>query len=274
MVIGAHSYGKSRVRLVQVTRHADRDDLRELTVHIRLEGDFAAAHIHGDNRNILPTDTMKNTVYALAKDHGHEQIEEFGLRLAGHFLTHNPQVSRATVDLTEHPWSRMRPHAFARGGVERRTASVTSAPETAVVTAGIDDLLVLKTRGSAFEGFVEDRYTTLQPAGDRLLATSIQARWTYQHQDLPFGQVWRGARQVLLDTFAEHQSQSVQHTAYAMGEAVLGAFEEIGEIRLSLPNRHCLLVDLAPFGLANNNEVFLPVDEPHGLIEVTVKKGS
>jgi urate oxidase len=257
---------------VQVSRHADRDDLRELTVHIKLEGDFAAAHLDGDNSKILPTDTMKNTVYALAKDHGHEQIEEFGLRLAGHFLTHNPQVSRAAVELSEHLWIRLTPHTFQRGGPERRWASVTSALETAELRAGIDGLVALKTRGSGFAGYVKDRYTTLEETSDRLLATSIQARWTYLHQDVAFGQVWRGVREVLLDTFAGHDSKSVQQTAYAMGEAALSSFEGIGEIQLVLPNQHCLLVDMKPFGISNANEIFLPIDEPHGQIEVTVTR--
>ena len=272
-ILAANSYGKSRVRMIKVARHAGLHDLADLTIDIRFEGDFETAHTAGDNSRILPTDTMKNTVYALAMDGPEvEQIEEFALRLARYFLDRNPQVTRVGIDIAERLWNRLAPYAFSAGG-ERRTCAVEAGREASAVVSGIDNLVVLKTTGSAFEGFIRDRYTTLRETSDRILATAVRATWTYARPDAAYGPSWVGVRRILLETFAAHDSRSVQHTAYAMGEAVLASYDGmIDEIRLRMPNQHCLLVDLAPFGLANDNRIFQPVDEPHGLIEVTLKK--
>ena len=282
-VLAGNNYGKSRVRVVQVTRAAERHELKELTVNIQLRGDFEEAHTQGDNSKILPTDTMKNTVYALARLYKVEDLEEFGMRLAEHFMEHNPQVSETRIELLEHPWTRMtvrgRPHnhSFLSGGNERRTAVVTATRQattlqTTTVEAGIQDLLVLKTTGSAFEGFLKDPLTTLKETSDRIFSTLVTARWTYRGAEVPYGLCYTGIRQLLLDTFADHQSKSVQQTLYAMGEQVLTLHEQVSEISLSLPNKHCLLVNLEPFGMDNPNAVFVPTDEPHGLIEATLKR--
>jgi urate oxidase len=276
--LNSNSYGKARIRLVKVVRHGDRHDLKDLTVSIRLEGDFEEAHVVGDNRKVLPTDTMKNTVYALASGVRIDQIEQFGIALATHFLRGNPQVSRARVDIAERPWGRVpvggRPHnhAFVDAGGEHRTATVTSNGERVSVVAGIDGLQILKTAGSAFAGFLKDPFTTLRETRDRILATTMTAKWTYIKPEVTFGPYWLGVRQALLETFAVHDSQSVQHTLYAMADAVLSAYEEIAEITLTLPNRHHLAVDIAPFGLDSKNEIFVPTDEPHGVIEATVSR--
>ena len=276
--LAENNYGKSRVRLLRVERQEGRHDIKEVTLTIRFEGDFDAAHLQGDNRKILPTDTMKNTVYALARQRPIEAIEKFALHLIEHFLARNPQVSRIHIDAAEHLWTRLdhggkpRPHAFVRAGDERRTASLTGTPEGAEVRSGMDGLVVLKTTGSAFENFLRDPYTTLKEDRNRILATAIRATWLYAGSDIEFLSVWHAVRQMLLDVFAEHDSQSLQHTLYAMGEAVLGNFENIREIHLSLPNRHYNLVDLTPFTQENPGAVFLPIDEPHGLIEATLRK--
>ncbi len=269
-----NQYGKSRVRLARVSRHGDRHDFRDLTVGVHFQGDFAAAHTQGDNTGVLPTDTMKNTVYALAADREPGEIEEFGLRLEAHFLKSNPQVSRVRIDLVEHPWTRVavgagaHPHAFLKTGPECRTATVTGTREGVIVEAGIGDLTILKTTRSSFAGFHKDAYTTLPETEDRILGTVVQASWIYATAEVAFGPCRQAVRRTLIETFAGHDSRSVQQTAYAMGQAVLESHEQIEEIRLSLPNRHCLPVDLRPFGLENRNEVFMPVEEPHGLIEV------
>ncbi|MGH9720347.1 MAG: factor-independent urate hydroxylase [Bryobacteraceae bacterium] len=272
-VLAHDHYGKSRVRLVHVARHPDRHDLKDLSLDIRLEGDFAATHLEGDNRSVLPTDTMKNTVYALAREHSVREIEPFALLLADHFLKNNPQVTRASIDAAERNWNRIGRFAYSAGPAESRIAEIDATRDGARVTAGIDNLIVLKTKGSGFEGYIHDRYTTLKETADRLFGTAIGARWTYDSGEVAYGPTWHTARKAIVDTFIEHESLSVQHTAYAMAEAALDAVAQIGEIRLALPNRHCLLVDLAPFGLDNPNEVFLPIDEPHGQIEITVKRG-
>jgi len=276
--LGENSYGKSRVRLLRVVRQEGRHDIKEMTVGIQVEGDFEAAHCKGDNRKILPTDTMKNTVYALARQYPVEAVEEFCLHLIEHFLTYNPQVSRVGVAADENLWTRL-PHGgkpsaftFTRSGLEKRNAELSGTREGTTVQAGIEGLTVLKTTKSAFDGFLRDPYTTLKEDRNRILSTTIHAEWLYQGSEIEFSPVWHGVRQMLLETFAEHDSKSLQHTLYAMGEAVLKNFDRISEIRLRLPNKHFNLVDLTPFGMDNPGEVFLPIDEPHGLIEAILRK--
>jgi urate oxidase len=275
--LGENNYGKQRVRILQVARHPDRHDIKELTLGIRLEGDFESAHSKGDNRKVLPTDTMKNTVYALAKLHPIESPEEFCLRLADHFLTRNPQVSRVRIKAQETLWTRLsfdgqlHPRTFTGSSNEKRTAALAAARKEKTLHAGIDGLIVLKTTDSAFENFLRDEYTTLKEDRDRILATSIRAIWLYKELSVEFDSTWNGVRQSLLEAFAGHNSESLQHTLYAMGEAVLKKFPAIREIHLSLPNKHYNLVDLSPFHLENPKEIFLPTDEPHGLIEATLR---
>jgi len=273
VTLAENAYGKQAVRLVTVRRLPDRHELKDVTVAIRFEGDFAAAYTDGDNRGVLPTDTMKNTVYALAADHPFDDIEDFGLLLTDHFLTHNPRAARVQVDLTEHPWEPFGADgtAFRQPGSERRIAEVTRDREGARVVAGLENLVVMKTAKSAFEGFPRDRYTTLPETADRLLATAVRATWRYSRPDVVFG-LWHQVRRVLLETFAEHDSRSVQHTLYAMGEAVVRTLD-VEEIHLAMPNRHHIPVDLRPLGLENRNEIFVATPEPYGLIEGTVRRG-
>ena len=275
--LGENNYGKQRVRILQVSRHPDRHDIKELTLGIRLEGDFGSAHSKGDNRKVLPTDTMKNTVHALAKQHAIESPEPFSLRLADHFLSRNPQVSRVRIEAAQTLWSRLlvdgkpHPHTFTSSTSEKRTASLAATREEKKLHAGIDGLVVLKTTDSAFENFLKDNYTTLKEDRDRILATAIHAAWLYRDNPADFDSTWLDIRQTLLETFAGHDSESLQHTLYAMGEAVLQKFPGIREIHLSLPNKHYNLVNLSPFNLENPKEIFLPTDEPHGLIEATLR---
>jgi urate oxidase len=276
VTLTGNSYGKSEVRLVTVRRHAsnmtERHELKDVTLAIRLEGDFAAAYTKGDNTGVVATDTMKNTVYAFAAEHPFEDIEDFGLALTDHFIQTYPQVASARVEMAEHLWERIDPFSFRRAGTERRTAIVTRCPETVRVVAGLEDLVVMKTSKSAFEGFPRDRWTTLKETSDRLLATAVKATWRYSRPYVPFGRLWNEVRQILLKTFAEHDSLSVQHTLYAMGEAVLETVD-VEEIHLAMPNKHHIPVDLTPFGLENRNEIFVATPEPYGLIEGTVRRG-
>ena len=278
VTLAENGYGKQAVRLVTVRRSPDRHELKDVTVAIRFEGDFAAAYTDGDNRGVLPTDTMKNTVYALAAGHPFDDIEDFGLALTEHFLSNNPRAARVRVELTEHLWEPIaagenpHPHAFRQAGSERRIAEVTRDREGAKVLAGLEDLVVMKTANSAFEGFPRDRYTTLPETSDRILATTVRATWRYSRPSVAFGALWKQVRRVLLETFANHDSRSVQHTLYAMGEAVLETLD-VEEIHLSMPNRHHIPVDLRPFGLDNGNEIFVATAEPYGLIEGTVRRG-
>jgi urate oxidase len=275
-MLAQSAYGKSRVRLVQVCRRGDRHDLRDLTVAIQFKGHYDDSYTDGDNSGVLPTDTMKNTVYALAAQQPIADPEHLGLALAARFLERNPRLMRARVDLTEHLWDRVsqggrgHDHAFVRHGPETRTAAIAANRRRTLVGAGISDLLVLKSAGSAFDNFLRDEYTTLPETRDRILATSLTATWHYADTDLDFNGAWHAVRDTLLEAFAAHESESVQHTLHAMGQAVLDSLPAVRAIRLVMPNKHHIPFDLSRLGLENRNEIFVPTDEPHGLIEATL----
>ncbi|MFI5309890.1 MAG: factor-independent urate hydroxylase [Gemmatimonadales bacterium] len=275
----ANNYGKSAVRLVKVVRDGAHHDIHDFTVDVRCKGDFAAAHIAGDNSAVLATDTMKNTVYALARQHDVDPPEAFAATIGAYLLTASRAATRVTVEIAKHSWRRIdvggRAHdsAFEHGSAEDRIACVTTDRSgTVVVEAGVRDLVVLRSAGSAFSGFPRDRYTTLKETRDRIMATAITARWRYTADVKAFNAAFSAARAALTGTFATHASESVQHTLYAMGDAALAACPEMKEIRLSLPNKHHLLVDLSPFGLDNPNEIFVSTTEPYGLIEATLRR--
>jgi urate oxidase len=277
-MLEATAYGKSRVRLVQLTRRTDRHEIADLTIAIRFQGDYDESYTAGDNGAVLPTDTMKNTVYALAAGERVSEPESFGLRLARHFLGRNPRLERVRIDLVEHAWGRIasggREHgqAFVRRGPDTRTATIEADRQATTVDAGITDLVILKSAHSAFAGFPRDEYTTLPETQDRLFATSLTATWRYRDADVSFDTTWRAVQKALLETFAEHHSASVQHTLYAMGQAVIEGVRDVLSIHLVMPNKHHLPVDLTRFGLENRNEIFVPTDEPYGLIEATVAR--
>jgi urate oxidase len=273
------AYGKSRVRVMQVARHGDRHDVSDLTVAVRFQGAYDESYAAGDNRDVLPTDTIKNTVYAFAAGTGIVEPEALGLVLARHFLEGNPRLDEVRVDLTARQWARLRGdggtddgYSFMGRGPDLRSATVVATRTGITLSAGVVDLLILKTSRSAFTGFMRDAFTTLPETTDRLLATSLTATWQYATPEVEFGPVWRRVRQTMLQTFAAHDSASVQHTIYAMGEAVIAATPDVQSIHLAMPNKHHLPVDLSRFGLANRNEVFVPTDEPYGLIEATIAR--
>ena len=273
----AHSaYGKSKIRIVQVLRGGERHDLRDLTVAIRFRGQYDESYTDGDNRHVLPTDTMKNTVYALAARDGIHEPESFGLALSRHFLERNPRLSRVRIDLTEHLWRRIagpqgdHGQAFIRSGPETRTAAIQAGRHRTMVGAGVADLMILKSADSAFSDFLRDPFTTLPDTRDRLLATSMTSTWRYQAADLDFSTTWQTVRGILLSEFATHKSESVQHTLHDMGQAVLNQVPEVSAIHLVMPNKHHLPVDLSRLGFENRNEIFVATDEPHGLIEATL----
>jgi len=276
--LASNRYGKAAIRLVRVVRGPDGDRLRDLTVAIALEGDFTAAHTDGDNANVVTTDTMKNTAYAFAKEHLDGPLEEYGRALAEHFLA-APQVDVATVNIKGHHWTAIdvagtpSPDAFVRGGEGTRVATITASAAATTVEAGVEDLVVMKTTRSAFTGFPRDRYTTLPETDDRLMATKVTAIWRYGSPDLDFDAVFLDVRTTLLEVFADHDSPSVQTSIWIMAKAILDRHDEVDEVRMVLPNLHHWLVDLRPFGLENDREIYTPTTEPHGLIEATVRRG-
>jgi urate oxidase len=276
--LGFHRYGKSRVRVMKVAREGARHTVHDLDVDVSLGGRFEATHLTGDNRDVVPTDTMKNTIYALAHDHEFGSIEGFGIRLGTHFLSRDAPVDTVGVRIRGGAWRRIRTesgpheHAFLRSKREARGCDVRVDRSGTRVSASIRKLELLKTTRSAFREFFHDEFTTLQDASDRVLATSVTAKWDYDPLPEDFDVAWTSVREALVTTFADHDSLSVQHTLYAMGCAALAACDEAARIHLVLPNRHCLWVDLEAFGCANENVIFRPVDEPYGRIEAVVER--
>ena len=266
-------YGKTRIRLTQVLRHDDRHEVIELSVKILFEGDFDESYTTADNSNVLATDTMKNTVYVMARQHPITSIEEFARKLARHFLDHVVYLKRVHITVDQKPWARIGTHrsAFVLAGQERRMTTVTLTRTGEQIISGVHGLEILKTANSAFSGFLKDDLTTLTETRDRLFGTALDANWIYRAGDIDFNTAYEQLRSVLLDTFASHISESVQHTLYDMGTAALRSREDLKEIHLVMPNKHRLLVDLAAFGLDNANQIFIPTDEPSGYIEARVR---
>ncbi len=280
IVLGDNQYGKAETHLVRVTKGGDggTHEIKDVTVSVALAGDFAASHLEGDNSKVVPTDTQKNTVFAFAKEGPVGEIEDFALRLARHFVHEFESVHRARVSIEEHPWTRItvggkpHPHSFIHGGSEKRSTVVTCMADEAWVVSGLFDLVLLKSTGSEFWGYPRDRYTTLQETHDRVLSTAVTARWRYGQTDVDWGAAFEEIRRLLIEAFAAKHSLALQQTLYTMGELVLKAHAEVAEVRLAMQNKHHFVVDLSPFGLENDNEVFYASDRPYGLIEGTVTR--
>lgn len=282
IVLGPNQYGKAETRVVRIYRDGHEHQIRDLNVSSALRGDFDAAHLHGDQSHVLPTDSQKNTAFAYAKEQCAGQIEAYALALARHFVDDVEPVLAARVDVDEYRWERIsvggepHPHAFVRSGQEVRTATAViegkSSTRESWVLSGLRDLVVLKSTGSEFAGFLRDRYTTLAETRDRVLATSLTARWRYVRPDPDLADVYPQVRRLLVERFAAVHSLALQQTLWEMGRGVLEEHEEIAEIRLSAPNKHHFLVDLAPFGLENPGEVFHADDRPYGLIQCAVQR--
>ncbi len=280
VILGHNQYGKAETRVVRVFRDSEPHEIVDYNVSVALVGDFADVHLSGDNTKCLTTDATKNTVNAFAKEAGEavREPETFGLALAKHFVDDNPQVERARIQLECYPWDRLaangspHPHAFARRGSYVRTATVTYSADQAWIVSGIRELVVLKTTDSEFHTFYEDRYTTLAPTHDRIMASAVTAQWLHTSQDVDWNTSYDAVLTAMTSTFAGHYSLALQQTLYAMGEAVIAAQPEIAEVRFSMPNKHHFVIDLSPFGLENKNEVFHADDRPYGHIEGTVRR--
>ncbi|MEY2563159.1 MAG: urate oxidase [Verrucomicrobiota bacterium] len=271
-------YGKARVRVMKILRDGPTHTLKDLNVAAYLKGDFASSYTSGDNSKVVATDTIKNTINVFARQHLGEEIERFGLSLGEHFVTRYPQVASSEIQISERRWERLtvdgRPHrhSFAAGGEGRMFTTVTSSADTKTVCSGIRDLVILKSTGSGFENYPKDEYTTLPETADRILATSFSATWTFTDQPEHYGRANEAILSAMLKEFANNYSPSAQTTLFQMGEAALAVCPEISKLDLAMPNKHCLLINLEPFGLDNKNEVFVPTDEPHGDIVATVAR--
>lgn len=280
VTISQQSYGKSRVCLSYITRREGGHDFIQMTVDIALDGDFNAAYSDGDNANVVPTDTMKNTVYAVARTHGVNSIETFAQDLANHFCKTYAQVAQATVSIEQALWTRIQrdgethPHAFTGGGKEHNTCEVISTNEGVQMKSGLLGLQVLKTTESGFEGFSQDDYTTLPETNDRIFATTITARWPCRDLSVDWTSTRSTVRDLLLDIFANRYSPSVQKTLHEMAEAVIAQCPQIDQITLEMPNQHHIPADIAKLGLQNKNDIFVPSPEPFGVISATIQRES
>jgi urate oxidase len=277
-VLADHQYGKAESRLVRIYRDTPRHEIRDLTVTTALRGAFDAAYLTGDQSAVLPTDTQKNTAYAFAKSQGVEAVETFGLALARHFVADVAPVRGARVEIEELAWQRAvvdgveHDHTWVRAGQEVRTAAVTVDETGEHVVGGLKDLVVLKSTGSEFSGFLRDEYTTLEDTHDRVMATSLDVRWRFAGTDVAWDEAYATIRSTLVEQFATVHSLALQQTLWHMGTGVLRAVPEVVEIRLKAPNRHHFAYDLSPFGLENPGEVFYAADRPYGLIEATIAR--
>lgn len=277
--LGDNQYGKARVRLSRITRHGDTHDFDEWTVKVLLQGDFADSFTKADNSRILPTDTMKNTVYSLARASKAVTIEQFAMELGDYLLRDNPQVSGASIAIEEKPWHRMTTGAatdattFRLGGPEVYTTVAQRERDGEwAIASGVDGLTILKTTHSEFTGFIQNRHTTLQPSTDRIFGTCATVTWHYDSKVQDFADARKRIIAALLREFTAHHSMSVQHTLFDMGKAALEAAAEIQRITLVMPNLHHLPANLSPFGQDNPNHIFVPIDEPHGYIEATIER--
>jgi urate oxidase len=281
IVLGQNQYGKAEVRVVKITRDTRRHEIEDLNVTSQLRGDFAAAHLDGDNSHVVATDTQKNTIYAFARD-GIGSPEAFLRRLGKHFTSNFDWVTGGRWAAEAYKWDRIQAHgsghhhSFVRNGQEVRTAVLVRDGGTEHLIAGLRDLTVLKTTQSGFSGFPRDKYTTLAETADRILATDVSVRWRFRTGTnfgaFDFNKSYEDVKALLLEAFSEKYSHALQQTLFDMGAKVLAVHPEIDEIKFSMPNKHHFLVDLSPFGLDNPNEVFFAADRPYGLIEATVQR--
>lgn len=278
IILGKNQYGKAENRVVRIYRDNPRHEIRDLNVSTCLRGDFSGAHLTGDQSQVLPTDTQKQTAYAYAKQPGITTIEEYGLALARHFVDDVEPVTAARIEIDEYAWERVdvdgteHDHTWIRKGQETRTAAVTVDADGAWIVGGLKDLVILKSTGSEFAGFLTDEYTVLEPTHDRVMATSLIAQWRFTTTDAAWDDIYTGVKAHLVEQFAVLQSKALQQTLFHMGKAVLESYPMIAEVRLSAPNKHHFAYDLSRFGLENNNEVFHADDRPYGLIQATVTR--
>jgi len=273
-------YGKGRVRVMRIHRNGDRHEVSQLSVKAMIEGDFARAYIHADNSTSVSTDTIKNVVNVVARENTGLCTEEFCQVLAKKYLDTYPQIASVAITAHETKWNRLsfdgkpHPHSFVLDSNGKPFVEVSAARgESPKLTSGIDGFAFMKSTQSGWANYVKDRYTTIPPTADRMCATSMVASWKWSGKPANYPATNARILDTVLEVFSTTYSMSVQDSLYRMGEAALAAVPEISEISMACPNMHFILMNLSAFGLDNNNDVFLPTDEPHGLIECTVGRG-
>jgi len=276
MKLQSNRYGKARVRIFKKIKKDGAHVPKELDVKTLLEGDFGDSYLKDDNKKVIATDSIKNTTNVIAFNQLGTETEPFAIALCEHYLKKYSQVTSVNVETLERVWERQivdgKPSGtnFVSSG-KGIPWTLTVAPRDSIeTTSGVRELVVLKTSGSAWEDFLRDDFTTLPDANDRLLATSLTASWVYEKTPASYATANAKIIQAMLEVFSTRFSPSVQSTQYHMGEAALNACPEISRISLTMPNLHYLVIDLTPFHIKNDKELFVPTDAPQGWIEATV----
>jgi urate oxidase len=280
MVLLHNRYGKDRVRVMRIQRDGDRHEVRELTIKAMLEGDFGRSFTAADNSKVIATDTIKNIVNICARRHLALATEPFCQVVAGYFLEHYAQVEKATIVGHETKWSRLtlngtpHPHSFVLDSNGKPFSRVSANRASVVTESGIEGFTFMKSTGSGWSNYVMDATTTLEETRDRMAATAMNASWVWSAAPEDYPGANAKVLDTLLEVFSTTYSEGIQDSLYRMGEAALARVPAIKQISMTCPNKHYLLIDLKHFGLENNNQVFLPTDEPHGQIECTVGRSA
>ncbi|KAF9048989.1 hypothetical protein BJ165DRAFT_1343782 [Panaeolus papilionaceus] len=324
-LLSSARYGKTAVRVFRIVRQGKWHHVVEYSVEALLEGGIESSYTKADNGVVVATDSIKNITYFLAKTSPHIlSAEKFALHLGTFFVSKYAHIDKAFITIQQLRWSRIHvegdaavaghtsdeghAHSFYRDGDDKRVVKVevdaTQGKDKLVgrVSAGISDLLVLKSTGSAFENFYRDEYTTLVEVNDRIFSTSVDLTYTFapvslqapaDEKKLEFvvpvqkgeegyeGSVWDDdvagrARRATLEVFAVDESASVQATLYKMAQRVIKENASVQDVTYVLPNKHYIPVDMKYIGLDNttpqNAEVFVPVAAPSGLISATISR--
>ena len=274
--LGASSQGESRLRLLRIVRRGDRHDPRDLTVSVRIQGGLAPAFFDGRRDGVVPGETLKTLVHQIARETGGEEIEVFGLALSRRVLDMYRHATRIRVEISEQPWARMQVggkaqgRAFVLGGPEQRVAAITSNGTQTAVVSGIDQLVVMRTAGFLPRNPAQRADDGTEDAVPSLLVGSLAARWTYSNAGVTFGPYRQGIRAAISDTFALHAARSIHYTLYAIADVLLASYEDILDVTLTMEERPYRSADI--FSGGDGEDLFLGVEEPLGVVEVTVER--
>jgi urate oxidase len=278
MSLVSNRYGKGRVRTLRLEKSGEHNTVREMTLQVMLEGAFSQAYTDADNRRVIATDTIKNIVNLVARDHVTAEAEGFCLAVAHRFLETYEHVESVSVFGAETRWARImidgvaHPHGFTLDANGQPVVRLTQTRRDCRLESGIENFTFMKSTGSGWSDYLMDEFTTLPETTDRIAATSMNAYWLWSGTVADYMAKNRKVLDQMLEVFVTTYSAGVQDSLCRMGEAALGAVPEIAEISLACPNKHYLPLDLSRFGVAADNMVFTPTDEPHGQIECTIAR--
>jgi len=288
-MLGYNKYGKANVKFLRVVKETPKHLVHEVKAKMQLEGDFNESFETGNNRQVVPTDTMKNSLYIYAKKFNLNCLEEWAIEVGKDMLQRHNQISVVNLELEESNWERIKingiehNHAFLkREGIRFATMKMQRNGQIKL-NCGIKDLIIMKSTQSGFENYVKDEYTTLVETKDRVFCTKLFVSWEFnvsKPSKIDFNSIYSNNLNLSLQTLAGQDplkgeySGSVQQTLFQLGKKILQQNNSIDRVFISLPNVHYFLVHFQRFktNLTNQNEVFETFDGPHGLIEAVVER--